>query len=237
MATKTATDKLYTGGFPCLPGRWVGDPTSENELRGCVFYQDMVDSPRRPVARVHLSHEVPERNPIVVTEGINGVSVTKSYFATVSQAFAYLHLKLRTPLRYVPRMSFSLTTEQMRAGTKTVTRRRADCARRYYQDEVILAIEKGQGIPKGERQKPIKLILITSAEEDVLTSALTQEELAAEGFPHMTAEGFIDMFRSANGLNSAAKKHLPAECIRYAFQDFTLALAQSFQPTPAQSIR
>ena len=58
-------------------------------------------------------------------------------------------------------MSFCLTTPQVRAGTKTVTRRIGWW--NLKPGELLMAIEKGQGLKKGEhvtRIRPIRVVTV-----------------------------------------------------------------------------
>ena len=92
-------------------------------------------------------------------------------------------------------MSFSLTTEQVRNKTNTVTRRLGW----YYllPGDRIQAVEKCQGLKKGEKIKRICEIEVVSAVEEKLV-CMDESDLAKEGFPNMTLYGFWDMFCKAN---------------------------------------
>ena len=88
-------------------------------------------------------------------------------------------------------MSFMLTKEQIRAKTKTVTRRLGWWFLKP--DDVVWACEKCMGLKKGEKVRRICLIQIVDTHPEPLT-AITQEECAKEGFPDMTPGQFIKMF-------------------------------------------
>lgn len=92
-------------------------------------------------------------------------------------------------------MSFALTTPQMRARTKTVTRRLGWA--KLQPGEVVLAVEKGQGLKRGEKVKPIAQIRIVSVREERL-DAITPDDCRREGFPEMSPAEFCEMFRRAN---------------------------------------
>jgi hypothetical protein len=95
-------------------------------------------------------------------------------------------------------MSFSMTTEQARNKTKTVTRRYGWANLKA--GDVIQQVEKAMGLKKGE--KPVKIHLIRAVE-------VTREPLTAirdypndcelEGFPDWTPDQFIDFLTSKSG--------------------------------------
>lgn len=89
------------------------------------------------------------------------------------------------------RMSFSKTIEQMRARTKTVTRRigweHAEPGMR------ITAIEKGMGLRRGERQVVLGEIEVVSVRRERLAD-ITADDVAREGFPGWTPAQFIELF-------------------------------------------
>lgn len=95
------------------------------------------------------------------------------------------------------RMAFSKTIPQMRAGTKDITRRVGwewlVAALEVGHDIVLTAIEKGQGLKKGERQVVIRNIQILGARREPL-GAITAEDVAREGFPGETPAQFIARF-------------------------------------------
>lgn len=98
------------------------------------------------------------------------------------------------------RMSFALTTPQFKARTKDVTRRLG------WEDvrpgQVIMGIEKGMGLKKGEKQVELGKIEVVSAWREQLQSVekWPANETVREGFPEMTAQQFIDMFCRHNGV-------------------------------------
>lgn len=95
-------------------------------------------------------------------------------------------------------MSFALTTGQVRARTKTVTRRLGwkDAKR----GDVVQPVVKGQGIPKGEKAEkiggPIRMVKV---DREPLGLILGREgDVEREGFPHMSAVDFVNMFCEHN---------------------------------------
>jgi hypothetical protein len=99
-------------------------------------------------------------------------------------------------------MSFSMTTEQVRRREKTVTRRLG------WSDlkpgTILQAVEKAQGLPKGEHVKPICLIRVVSVGREPLFEVLGHgdDEPNREGFPERTPAGFVRMFMDANGCSA-----------------------------------
>jgi hypothetical protein len=88
-------------------------------------------------------------------------------------------------------MSFMLTTSQMYAEIKTVTRRLA--WNNLKPGDLVIAVEKGMGLKRGEKIKKIYPIVIKNISKEVLWH-ITLEEVEKEGFPGKTVEWFIDMF-------------------------------------------
>lgn len=86
------------------------------------------------------------------------------------------------------RMSFSKTLPQMRARTKTVTRRFGWAFLRP--GDIVTAIEKGMGLAKGERQVVLHDIEVTDVRRERL-DAIDAADLEREGFPGMTPAEFF----------------------------------------------
>ena len=107
-------------------------------------------------------------------------------------------------------MSFSLTTEQVRDHSKTVTRRLGWW--NLKPGTILQAVEKAQGLKKGEHVKPICLIRVVSVHEESLGAIWTDSDLffgwpvpydratetAREGFPELSPIEFVRMFEAAN---------------------------------------
>jgi hypothetical protein len=99
-------------------------------------------------------------------------------------------------------ISFSLTTPMFLDGSKDVTRRLGWLTAK--KDEVLCAVEKAQGLKKGEKVKPIGTVLVVSARRECLDQMLQdeaygREECRREGFPRMTPEEFVAFFRKSHG--------------------------------------
>jgi hypothetical protein len=93
-------------------------------------------------------------------------------------------------------MAFSLTVEQIRGRTKTVTRRIGWWFLKP--GDLVMAVEKSRGLKKGERVKPIVPLRITSTRAETLDS-VTQEEVDREGFPGLSPAEFITNFCATHG--------------------------------------
>lgn len=101
-------------------------------------------------------------------------------------------------------MSFALTTDQIRKGTKTVTRRMG--WRTLKPGTLLQPVRKGMGLKPGEKVErlrgPIRVIEVHHEPLRMLLDSpiYGQRECVREGFPDYTPEGFIAMFcRSHKG--------------------------------------
>jgi hypothetical protein len=102
-------------------------------------------------------------------------------------------------------MSFSMTTEAVRRGEKFVTRRLAWW--NLEPGEVLMAVEKSQGLKKGEHVVRIRPIIAVSVRAEKLDTLRDRSvypdpelEMAMEGFPGMSVRDFITMFCRGNGI-------------------------------------
>lgn len=99
-------------------------------------------------------------------------------------------------------LSFALTTRQMRARTKTVTRRRGTWwARVLKPGDLLCAVEKSQGIKKGGlvrlgviRVRSVHVVTLDYPIVNGLSQSEQADEAAREGFPHLTWDEFVQMF-------------------------------------------
>ena len=97
-------------------------------------------------------------------------------------------------------ISFQLTTKQIRARTKFVTRRNG------WQDlkvgELLQAIVQSQGLKRGEKQQKLCVIRVKSLRREPLAKMRERpygdQEVILEGFPGETPEMFITMYCRAN---------------------------------------
>ena len=88
-------------------------------------------------------------------------------------------------------MSFAMTTEQVVAQTKTVTRRFGWY--RVKPGDFIQPVQKSMGVKRGE--KVVRLgspIIVVSARIEPL-DLITQEDVAKEGFPDWTTDQFVSL--------------------------------------------
>lgn len=101
-------------------------------------------------------------------------------------------------------ISFSLTTPQIRDQTKTVTRRLGWSNLKPGQR--LVAIEKGQGLKKGEKVKRITIIEVVSNAPEPLNNIILIgisgfAECRLEGFPKLEPLQFVVMFCQHNKCN------------------------------------
>ena len=92
-------------------------------------------------------------------------------------------------------ISFFETQAQFRARTKTVTRRGAWWFLKP--GDVLMGVEKAQGLGKGGKVVRMGPIRIVSARKERL-SDITQDDVIAEGFPDWTPSNFIDFYMKFN---------------------------------------
>lgn len=105
-------------------------------------------------------------------------------------------------------ISFALTTEQVRARTKTVTRRLGWKTAKA--GDLLQPVLRAQGLNKGERvQKLGGPIRVVSVRRERL-GAITRADVVREGFPSMTVAEFIEMFGRSHRIReiTAGRKHL-----------------------------
>lgn len=106
-------------------------------------------------------------------------------------------------------MSFILTVPQIRAGTKTVTRRLN--WGKLKRGDRLMACVKCRGLKKGECVDKIRAIEIVSARWETMGALLFApvygaKEVVREGFPKMTPEEFVQFFfRTHKGCDSETK--------------------------------
>lgn len=99
-------------------------------------------------------------------------------------------------------ISFALTTPQFKARTKTVTRRIG--WRKVKVGDVLMGVEKGQGIPKGGKVTKLGPIRVKGVNYERIDRMATEKEYGdreakLEGFPMMTGVEFVAMFCEHNG--------------------------------------
>jgi hypothetical protein len=92
-------------------------------------------------------------------------------------------------------MSFMLTTQQVKDGTKTVTRRNGWA--HLKPGEVFQGVEKCQGLKKGEKLVKLRLCRCVSNRREPL-NAITAEDCSREGFPEMTPADFVAFYAAHN---------------------------------------
>jgi len=93
-------------------------------------------------------------------------------------------------------MSFAMTTTQLVDGTKTVTRRHG--WKNLKVGARLRAVHKAMGLRRGESPHVLAVIEIVGVRREPL-NAITDDDVAREGFPAMNAAGFVAMFLSKVG--------------------------------------
>lgn len=93
-------------------------------------------------------------------------------------------------------ISFSLTTEQFKARTKTVTRRLG--WKFLKPGDELMACEKCMGLKPGEKIVRLGRIRVVSVRREPLeamyNSIYGKEDAIKEGFPDESGSGFVGMF-------------------------------------------
>jgi hypothetical protein len=92
-------------------------------------------------------------------------------------------------------ISFALTTAQVLAGTKTVTRRHGWLGAQP--GELLQGVRKGQGLRKGEKVERVRIIRVVDVRREPLSRLVDdpeygREEMRLEGFPGLHPQRFID---------------------------------------------
>lgn len=93
-------------------------------------------------------------------------------------------------------ISFMLTTEAMRNGTKTVTRRFGWWFLKA--GDIVMAVEKGMGLKKGEKIKKLYPIEIITVRKTPINT-IDKIDCIKEGFPDLIPNEFISMLCRYSG--------------------------------------
>jgi hypothetical protein len=106
-------------------------------------------------------------------------------------------------------MSFALTVDAVRARTKDVTRRTG--WHNLRRGDLVRAVEKGQGLKKGERVKPIAVIRIVDVRTERLDRMLTDDtygvrEVAREGLAPLAPRQFVAGFCASHRHDPVARR-------------------------------
>lgn len=103
-------------------------------------------------------------------------------------------------------ISFALTTAQVRAKTKTVTRRTGWTFLKV--GTLLQPVAKAQGLKKGEHVEkiggPIRVVHVSQEwMSDFVLRHSALDDVRREGFPDMTPEEFVAFFRGSHADPSA----------------------------------
>lgn len=88
-------------------------------------------------------------------------------------------------------LSCTFTIPEVKARTKTVTRRAENTWRSLAVGDSLLLVERTRGLPKGSHVVPLATVVVTSIRVERLYD-ITDEEVALEGFPGMDRFEFIE---------------------------------------------
>lgn len=131
-------------------------------------------------------------------------------------------------------MSFMATTEQIRNRTKTVTRRLG--WKSLKRGDLIQAIEKGQGLKKGEKVNRLAVLRVENVRREKLSDIVGNTgETAREGFQKLTGMSFVLMFCD---LNRPCKPDWEVTRIEFSYVDQPrTSLGDAMEPakTPSAS--
>ena len=109
-------------------------------------------------------------------------------------------------------MAFSMTRVQLLRGLKTVTRRVG--WRDLKKGEILQAVTKAPGLKKGETPERLMKIEVLDVRVEPL-AAITDEEVAREGFPGKDRDWFLRFFLSQHRLRDSDPKDLEVTRIEF----------------------
>lgn len=98
-------------------------------------------------------------------------------------------------------ISFSMTTQAFIDRRKTVTRRLGWANLKV--GEILQAVEKAQGLKKGEHVVKLGAICVISTRIESLW-LINQDDVVKEGFQNMSRQDFLDMFCKHNKVDQTA---------------------------------
>lgn len=114
------------------------------------------------------------------------------------------------------RMSFALTTEQVLARTKTVTRRTVDTWTTLKAGDRIVAVDKCMGLKPGQSSRVLGVLRVLSVRVEPLL-LITPEDCALEGFPDKTPAQFIEMLADNYGLSATVAAEMDVRRIEFEY--------------------
>lgn len=108
-------------------------------------------------------------------------------------------------------ISFAMTVDQLRDGSKDVTRRFG--WKHLKPGDQLCAIEKGMGLKRGESVRRLGVITVVDVRTEPL-SAITQDDVVREGFPDMSVADFVVMF----SCKMRCERDAPVRRIEFTFE-------------------
>lgn len=102
------------------------------------------------------------------------------------------------------RMSCSMTIPAVKARTKTVTRRHVDTWKDLKPGDRLTLIEKGMGLPKGEKQVVLTEVEIVDVRVEELGFVLAEDDATKrEGLGHLTGLEFMRFWCQGHGYGTS----------------------------------
>jgi len=111
-------------------------------------------------------------------------------------------------------MSVAYTTEQIENESKTITRRNGWWFLKP--GDIVMTCKKCMGFKKGEKIQKIKPIRIISTRKERL-SDITQDDVVKEGFPDMSVDEFIDMYKKIGHYKYVNPDSIPVNRIEFCY--------------------
>jgi len=116
------------------------------------------------------------------------------------------------------RMSCSMTIDAVRAHTKTVTRRHVDTWTTLKPGDRLTLIEKGMGLPKGEKQVVLAEVEIVDVRVESIGDIIVEPfGTAREGLDHMGPADFISFWLHGHGYRRVFSIDIPCRRIEWRY--------------------
>lgn len=108
-------------------------------------------------------------------------------------------------------ISCSHTKDQVRARTKTVTRRLG--WKNLKPGTLLRVVEKAMGLKPGEKIVPMAVVRVVEVTRESLNK-ITPDDCSREGFPHLSPSEFVDFFIGTFG----GKRHQTITRIQWRYE-------------------
>lgn len=100
-------------------------------------------------------------------------------------------------------MSFSMTVDAFKDGSKTVTRRHPGTWKGLVPGMRLMGVEKGMGLRKGQHQVLLGVIEIVDVRVEPI-ELIDQDDCAREGCPTYSPAGFVSWWMDSHGYRNRA---------------------------------